>query len=64
MYRGCPAESPNARRSVANCNINAVVEVDYRIVWPEFSLDFLTRYDLAGTQNQHFEDLERLFPEQ
>ena len=41
--------------------IEPVIEIHKRVCGPEFFLEFLATYDLAGLLKQNRQDLERLF---
>jgi hypothetical protein len=47
-------------RTALHGRIDAVVELDYRVVGPELVADLLAQDYLARTFQQHPEDLERL----
>jgi hypothetical protein len=47
-----------------DCSVNAVVELDYRIVRPKSFADLLAVNQVSAALDQHQQDLERLFLEQ
>ena len=60
MYLGSSAESPERLAQLLDGCVDALVELDHRVVRPELSLDFFAGDNLAVALDQHQQDLKRL----
>ena len=60
MKRGLSASSISASRSLLMALFQTALEVDERVRRPKLFLEFFPRHDLAGTLQQHIQNLKRL----
>ena len=63
MYLALSAESPRARRRALDRCIDALIEIDDRIVCPQFVLDLFAGHNPALMLNEHPQNQKHLLPQ-